>query len=52
MSKYSKTSKVAKCGAVDSKYFNNSEQFDKDIQAKIDKANEFRGSGNGLISCK
>ena len=31
MSRYSKVSKVAKSGAVDSKYFNNFEQFDKDV---------------------
>lgn len=42
MSKYSKLSKVAKSGAVDSKYFNNFEQFDKDVQAKIIKTKEFK----------
>lgn len=49
MSRYSKVSKVAKGGAVDSKYFNNCEQFEKDIQAKIDKANEFRTKIRALV---
>ncbi|WP_300902270.1 hypothetical protein [uncultured Clostridium sp.] len=49
MSRYSKVSKVAKCGAVDSKYFNDSEQFEKDIQSKIDKANEFRAKIRALV---
>ena len=40
MSKYSKYSKVAKNGSVDSKYFGNPDQFEKDIQAKIDKADK------------
>lgn len=34
MSRYSKTGRVAKCGSMDSKYFGNPEQFEKDIQKK------------------
>ena len=49
MSRYSKASKVAKSGAADSKYFNNFEQFDKDVQAKIDKTNEFKSKIRALI---
>ncbi len=49
MSKYSKLSKVAKSGALDSKYFNNFEQFDKDVQAKIIKTKEFKTKIRELI---
>lgn len=49
MSKYAKMSKVAKSGAVDSKYFNNFEQFDKDVQAKFDKTKEFKSKLRELI---
>ena len=49
MSKYSKMSKVAKVGAVDSKYFRNLEQFDIDVQAKIDKAEQFKNQIKELI---
>ena len=49
MSKYSKLRKVAKSGAVDSKYFNNFEQFDKDVQAKIIKTKEFKTKIRELI---
>lgn len=49
MSKYSKMSKVAKVGAVDSKYFNNLEQLDIDVQAKINKTNKFKNKIRELI---
>lgn len=49
MSKYSKMSKVAKAGAVDSKYFNNLEQLDIDVQAKINKTNKFKNKIRELI---
>ena len=49
MSRYSKVGKVAKSGAVDSKYFNNFEQFDKDVQVKVNKTNEFRTKIRELI---
>lgn len=49
MSRYSNMSKVAKSGAVDSKYFNNFEQFDKDVQAKINKTNEFKAKLRALL---
>lgn len=42
-------SKVAKCGSVDSKYFNNAEQFEKDIQSKIDASNKFKEDIKKLI---
>ena len=31
VSRYSKMGKVPKCGAVDSKYFNNNEKFNEDL---------------------
>ena len=49
MSKYAKYSKVAKNGSVDSKYFGNPDQFEKDIQAKIDKADKFKQDIKDLI---
>ena len=49
MSKYSKMSRLAKNGAVDSKYFGNIEQFEEDVQAKIDKTNEFKRKIRELI---
>ena len=32
MSNYSKFGKLAKCGAADSKYFSDTEQFERDIE--------------------
>ena len=49
MSRYSSTSKVAKCGAVDSKYFGATDKFEKDVQAKIDKTEEFKNKIRELI---
>ena len=49
MSRYSKMGKVAKNGAVDSKYFGNPEQFEKDIQDKIDRSNKFKDDVRKLI---
>ncbi|MGL4801951.1 MAG: hypothetical protein ACRC18_06770 [Cetobacterium sp.] len=49
MSRYSKMGKVAKRGAVDSKYFGNMEQFDKDVQDKIDNSNRFKSKVRELI---
>ena len=49
MSKYSKAIKVAKCGAVDSKYFGATDKFEKDVQAKIDKTEEFKNKIRELI---
>lgn len=34
MSRYCKMGKVARCGAPDSKYFGNLDQFEKDIEEK------------------
>lgn len=42
MSKYTVMGKVAKCGSVDSKYFNKYNKFDKDIQNKIKETEDFR----------
>ena len=42
MSKYTVMGKVAKCGSVDSKYFNKYNKFDKDIQSKIKETEDFR----------
>ena len=42
MSKYTVMGKVAKCGSVDSKYFNKYNKFDKDIQSKIKETEAFR----------
>lgn len=49
MSRYSKVGKVSKCGSVDSKYFNNNEKFNEDIQSKIDKANDFKTKIRALV---
>ena len=49
MSRYSKMSRLAKAGAVDSKYFNNIDQFEKDVKAKIEKTNEFKRKLRELI---
>lgn len=49
MSRYSKINKVAKTGAVDSKYFSNYEQFDKDIETNIAKTNDFKEDLRQLI---
>ena len=49
MSRYSKLGKVAKCGSVDSKYFNNANQFEKDVQDKLDRTKEFKDNIRGLI---
>lgn len=42
MSKYTVMGKVAKCGSVDSKYFNKYNKFDEDIQSKIKETEDFR----------
>ncbi len=49
MSKYAKLGKIAKCGSVDSKYFNDSGQFEQDIQDKIDKSDKFQNDIRELI---
>ena len=49
MSRYSKLSKISKHGAVDSKYFSNKDQFEKDIELKIKKTNEFKEEIRQLI---
>jgi hypothetical protein len=49
MSKYSKTGKLAKCGSMDSKYFGNIDQFEKDIQDRIEKTEQFKETLKELI---
>lgn len=42
MSKYSKLGRVAKAGAVDSKYFSNVDKFEDDINSKLDATKKFK----------
>ena len=49
MSKYSKLGKVAKTGAVDSKYFNNSNKFEEDIMLKTEATSKFKDNIRQLI---
>jgi hypothetical protein len=49
MSRYSKAGKVAKCGSMDSKYFGNEDQFEKDIQSKIEATKQFKEIIRSLI---
>ena len=49
MSKYSKLGKVAKAGAVDSKYFNNSNKFEEDIMLKTEATSKFKDNIRQLI---
>ena len=49
MNRYSKLGKVSKKGAVDSKYFGDQEQFEKDIEAKLKKSEDFKESLRALI---
>ena len=49
MSRYSRFSKNAKCGSVDSKYFGNINKFEEDITIKMQKTNEFKINIRKLI---
>lgn len=49
MSRYSRFSKNAKCGSVDSKYFGNINKFEEDVAIKIQKTNEFKKHIRELI---
>ncbi len=49
MSKYSKLGKVAKSGAVDSKYFGNVDKFEDDINSKLDDTKKFKDNIKQLI---
>ena len=49
MSRYSQRSKIAKNGAVDSKYFSNLDRFEQDIQEKIEKTDNFKSKIRELI---
>lgn len=49
MSRYPQMSKVAKTGAVDSKYFSNLDKFEQDIQEKVEKTDNFKSKIRELI---
>ncbi|BFK81475.1 hypothetical protein I3900191A7_16200 [Clostridium baratii] len=49
MSRYSRFSKNAKSGAVDSKYFGNTNKFEEDVTIKMQKTNEFKKHIRELI---
>ena len=49
MSKYSKLGKLAKAGALDSKYFSNVDKFEEDINSKLDATNKFKANIKQLI---
>lgn len=49
MSRYSKIGKVAKAGAVDSKYFNNTDKFEEDINSKLEATRIFKDNIRQLI---
>ena len=49
MSKYSQMGKVAKNGAVDSKYFSNVDRFEQDVQEKIESTNNFKSKIKELV---
>lgn len=49
MSKYSKLGRVAKGGAVDSKYFSNVDKFEDDINYKLDATKKFKDNIKQLI---
>lgn len=49
MSKYSKMGKVAKCGSMDSKYFGDAEQFEKDVLEKVAATEDFKRKIKELI---
>ena len=49
MSKYSKLGRVAKAGAVDSKYFSNSDKFEEDINTKLEATRKFKDNIRQLI---
>lgn len=49
MSRYSKLGKVAKAGAVDSKYFSNVDKFEDDINSKLEATRKFKDNIKQLI---
>ena len=49
MSRYANCSKVAKAGAVDSKYFGNLDKFEEDVARKIEATKKFKENIRGLI---
>ena len=49
MSRYANNSKLAKKGAVDSKYFNKMDKFEEDIKAKLEATRIFKEKIKRLI---
>lgn len=49
MSKYSRVGKVSKRGSVDSKYFGKLNQFETDINKKIERTEKFKNDIRNLI---
>ena len=49
MSRYANCSKVAKAGAVDSKYFGNRDKFEEDINSKLEATKRFKDNIKQLI---
>lgn len=49
MSRYSNYSKLAKKGAVDSKYFNNIYKFEEDVTRKLEVTRKFKENIKRLI---
>ncbi|MCF0149496.1 MAG: hypothetical protein HUJ77_14020 [Clostridium sp.] len=49
MSKYSRQGKLAKNGAVDSKYFSNKDKFEEDINIKLEATRKFKEDIRQLI---
>lgn len=49
MSRYSRFSKNAKCGSVDSKYFGNTNKFEEDVIKKIEDTEAFKLKIKNLI---
>lgn len=49
MSRYSKIGKVARNGAVDSKYFGNRDKFEEDINSKLEATKRFKDNIKRLI---
>ena len=49
MSRYSSYGKVAKNGAVDSKYFGNADKFEEDVRTKIENTNKFKKKVREII---
>lgn len=49
MSRYSKMCRVARCGAPDSKYFGNLDQFEKDLEEKAKQGEILQNKVTGTL---